>query len=76
MSDCKLNNPLKRAERESRPSNETMIQDIANHLAYFSDYIMANTALMVSHGKLLSIYNFKTKLWDHIIPEEPIPSDG
>ncbi len=25
MSDCKLNNPLKRAERQQRPSNETMI---------------------------------------------------
>jgi hypothetical protein len=40
------------------------------HLEYFNDYILANTALILSHGKLFSIYDFKTMEWDHIVPKD------
>lgn len=39
------------------------------HLGIFSDYLVANTAILISHGKVLSIYDFKMQKWAHILQE-------
>ena len=47
-----------------------MIQDITHHLNQFNDFLIANTTLIISHQKVLSIYDFLTKQWNHMLPNE------
>jgi hypothetical protein len=47
-----------------------MLQDITQHLNTFNDFLIANTTLIISHQKILSIYDFLTKEWNHMLPEE------
>lgn len=70
INDCKLSNPLRRVTLVDVPLIEAMFSDLSIHLEFYSDYLIANTALMISHGKILSIYDFKTKMWDHVVPKE------
>ena len=42
---------------------------MAIHLAFYSDYLIASTAVVLAHGKILSIFDFKTAKWSHILPE-------
>ena len=47
-----------------------MLQDVAMHVSFFGDFIIANTTLIISHGKILSILDFLTNQWDHMLPNE------
>ena len=38
------------------------------HINFFGDFIIANTTLILSHGKILSILDFLTQQWDHMLP--------
>lgn len=64
--------PFNHMRKLEQSMQEIMIQDVISHLAFFSDYILANTALILSHGKVLSLFNFKTYSWNHITPEDEI----
>lgn len=61
--------PMAKAEKIPLNYAEAMMQDLTMHLNFFTDYIVANTTLLVSHGKIISIYDFSTKAWEHIYPE-------
>lgn len=61
--------PMSKAEKIPLNYAEAMMQDLTMHLNFFTDYIVANTTLLVSHGKIISIYDFSTKAWEHIYPE-------
>lgn len=68
LSDCKMKDPLKKASRVSINKMDARIKDLVNHLGYINDIDLVNTILMIIHGKILSIYNFKTLSWNHIFP--------
>jgi len=61
--------PMSKAEKIPLNYAEAMMQDLTMHLNFFTDYIVANTTLMLSHGKIISIYDFSTSHWEHIYPE-------
>lgn len=68
--DVVIQNPLKRMTRIAEPRNLVELKDLSMHLGYFSDFLVANTAILISHGKILSIYDFKMQKWSHILPNE------
>ncbi len=53
-----------------------MLQDVTQHLGLFNDFIIANTTLIISHQKIMSIYDFLTKEWTHMLPSEQGGSDS
>ena len=60
--------PMSKAEKIPLNYAEAMMQDLTMHLNFFTDYIVANTTLLISHGKIISIYDFSTQSWEHIFP--------
>lgn len=60
--------PMSKAEKLPLNYAEAMMQDLTMHLNFFTDYIVANTTLVISHGKIISIYDFSTREWEHIFP--------
>lgn len=40
------------------------------HIGFLTDFLMANTTLIISHGKILSIFDFLTNQWRHMLPFE------
>jgi hypothetical protein len=59
-SNVKMEKPLKKCSRVEKPMVEAKLTEISGHLGFFSDFLVSNTATLISHGKVLSIYDFKT----------------
>jgi hypothetical protein len=59
---------MRRAELFSGTSEEARLNELTVHIEFISDFVVANTALFVTHGMVLSIYDFQTKAWDHTFP--------
>ena len=67
--NCKIQKPLKKCLRLTEDKNQLELSEMAIHLAFYSDYLIASTAVVLAHGKILSIFDFKTAKWSHILPE-------
>ena len=64
--------PLKKCVKTSKTATRVSISEISMHLNFFSDFLIASTAIVLAHGKIISIYDFKTGIWSHIIPDLPV----
>lgn len=61
--------PMSKAIKLPLTYAEAQMQDLTMHLNFYTDYMVANTTLILSHGKILSIYDFSIGKWEHIFPE-------
>lgn len=68
-SMVKMQKALKKTQRLTEQKEQIQLQEISIHLGFYSDYLIASTAIMLAHGKVLSIYDFKTSKWSHILPD-------
>ena len=68
VSALKYADPLQKAETLPLTREEAMLQDVSMHLNFYSDFLVGNTILMLSHGKVLSIYDFSSGYWSHMLP--------
>lgn len=63
--------PINKTTLETTPTLQSvLLQDVTMHIGFFTDFLMANTTLIISHGKVLSIYDFLTNQWRHMLPFE------
>ena len=70
ISQIKNTDGISGASKINNLLEVAMLQDITLHLNTFNDFLMANTTLIISHSKILSIYDFLTKQWTHMLPSE------
>mmetsp|Transcript_9022 Transcript_9022/g.8428 ORF Transcript_9022/g.8428 Transcript_9022/m.8428 type:complete len:143 (-) Transcript_9022:893-1321(-) len=65
LKDCE---PLSKSSLQEVEYQEAIIQDVALHVGFFKDFLIAITTLVISHGKILSILDFQTGRWNHMLP--------
>ena len=64
--------PFKKCIKTSKEAMRASLSEIQMHLNFFSDLLVASTAIVLAHGKIISIFDFKTGIWSHIIPDLPV----
>ena len=70
ISALKNTDAVGKSQKVHNVLDVAIIQDITHHLNQFNDFLIANTTLIISHQKVLSIYDFLTKQWNHMLPNE------
>ena len=70
ISDIKNHDVTLKTSTISYPLQVAMLKDVTLHVNIFNDFLLANTTLIISHQKVLSIYDFLTGTWRHMLPQE------